>query len=310
MTLGVAFTGHTYPWEDLLRLVRRAESLGYAAVYVDGDISTLAQRKEADVLDGWTATTALLAKTERISLGSIRLVQHWNAARLAQAAATAERLAPGRLRFLISIGGQAQDARFGFAPLPAAERIRWLDETLGVVRALWRGEEVTFRGRYVRVEDARVRPAPPAGRIPIEIAGSGPRLLAVVARHADGWDVNLPPIPERVARAVEHLEAACRRLGRDAAEIRRSMLIFVRTGEPPPGGWQREFRALNPWFADLGDDEVDRAVVAGSSAQCLRRLAEMQRELSLDLPILDLSGLAPGAARGILEDLAPSKTPR
>ena len=90
MKLGVALAWHSYPWQDLLRLVRRAESLGYAAVYVDGDVSTLGRRKEADVLDGWTATVALLSKTERIQVGSIRLVQHWNAARLAQAAADLE----------------------------------------------------------------------------------------------------------------------------------------------------------------------------------------------------------------------------
>ncbi len=307
MTLGVALGWHSYPWQELLRLVRRAESLGYQAVYVDGDVRTLARRKDAEVLDDWTATTALLAQTERIPVGSIRLVQHWNAARLAQAAATAERIAPGRLRFLISIGGQPQDAHFGLAPLAAGERIRWLDEALDVVRALWRGEEVTFHGRYVQVEGARVRPTPPAGRIPIAVAGQGARLLEVVARHADAWEVNLPPLAERVARAAAHLEDACARVSRDPAEIRRSMWIFVRTGDLPRGEIRSEFRRFNPWFADLSDAEVDRAAVAGPAEHCLERLAEIRRELCLDLPVIDLSGLEPPAAQGILDALAPQK---
>jgi alkanesulfonate monooxygenase SsuD/methylene tetrahydromethanopterin reductase-like flavin-dependent oxidoreductase (luciferase family) len=100
--------------------VRRAEALGYRCAFVDGDVSMLPSRGEGDVLDGWTVTAALLAATERIEIGSIRLVHHWNAAKLAQAVATAERIAPGRLRLQISIGAQPADARFGLPFPPAA----------------------------------------------------------------------------------------------------------------------------------------------------------------------------------------------
>jgi alkanesulfonate monooxygenase SsuD/methylene tetrahydromethanopterin reductase-like flavin-dependent oxidoreductase (luciferase family) len=195
VTWGVAFAWHVHPWEALLDLVRRAEALGYAAAFVDGDVSMLGVRADADALDGWTVTTALLTRTRRIPIGSMRLVEHWNAARLAQAAATAERIAPGRLRFVIAIGDREIDARFGFPRLSPAERMAWLDETLTAVRALWRGEAVTLHGRYVELEGARVRPTPPGGRIPIAIAARGPRMLELVAAHADVWDVNLPPVP-------------------------------------------------------------------------------------------------------------------
>src|SRR4029453_19202376 len=105
-------------------LVRLAEELGYDAAFVDGD-ATLHPGRET--LDGWTATVALLARTQPIPIGSLRLVPHWNAARLAQSVASAERIAPGRLRFLASIGDRPIDARFGLPDLPPAERIRWLD---------------------------------------------------------------------------------------------------------------------------------------------------------------------------------------
>ena len=102
MKLGVALGWHVHPWQELLGLVRRAEELGYTAAFVDGDLSMLGERSEADALDGWTVTTALLAHTRQIQIGSMRVAHHWNAARLAQAVATAVRLAPGRLRFLVS----------------------------------------------------------------------------------------------------------------------------------------------------------------------------------------------------------------
>ncbi|MDH3519359.1 MAG: LLM class flavin-dependent oxidoreductase [Myxococcales bacterium] len=304
MKLGVALGWHAFAWEDLLALVQRAESLGYAAAYVDGDVSQLGVRREVDVLDGWTVTAALIAHTQRIQIGSLRVVHHWNAAHLAQAAATLERIAPGRLRFFASIGDRPEDPRFGYPRLSAAERIAWLDETLDAVRALWRGESVTRSGRYVRLDAARVRPTPPGGSLPIEIAAKGPRLLGLVARHADVWNVNLPPIPARFAEAEAQLREACADAGRDPDAIARCMWIFTRIeAAPDPDRILAEFRRLNPWFAGLGDGEAREALVVGDAEHCAARLRALARQFGLDLPVVDLSGMELGPALQTLEAL-------
>jgi alkanesulfonate monooxygenase SsuD/methylene tetrahydromethanopterin reductase-like flavin-dependent oxidoreductase (luciferase family) len=302
LRLGVAFGWHSLAWEELLALVRRAEAQGFDTVYVDGDVSQLSTRKDADVLDGWTVTTALLAATTRIRVGSIRLVHHWNTARLAQAVASAERIFPGRLRFFTSIGERPEDARFGLPQAPVPDRIAWLDETLDALRALWRGEEVTRRGRFVRLERARVRPTPPGGGVPIEVGARRPKLLEVVARHADAWNVNLPAIPARVAEAAAALDAACARAGRDAAAIARRMLIFarVRPGADRSAALQ-EFRGFNPWFADLSDAEVAPALAVGDASECRARIEALAGPLRLELPILDLTGADAPTARRTLE---------
>lgn len=303
--LGVALVWHGFAWEDLLALVRRAEALGYRAVWVDGDVSVLPSRGERDVLDGWTVTTALLAATERIEIGSIRLVHHWNAAKLAQAVATAERIAPGRLRCLLSIGGHPRDTAFGLSFPSPAERIAWLEETLVALRRLWSGETVTTEGRYVRLDGARVRPLPRGGRMPIEVAGRGPRLLAALAAHADRWDVNLPPVATRVHDAAQQLSAACHARGRDAAEIGRSMWIFTRVGaDPQDPAVHAAFRRWNPWFRWIPDRELPEAIVAGSVPECRARVVAIRRELGIDLPVLDLSGLERDAAERVMTELA------
>jgi alkanesulfonate monooxygenase SsuD/methylene tetrahydromethanopterin reductase-like flavin-dependent oxidoreductase (luciferase family) len=305
LKLGVAFAGHGCAWEELLALVREAEALGYEAAFVDGDVSMLDRRHERDVLDGWTATVVLLARTERIAIGSIRLAHHWNAARLAQAAATAERIAPGRLRFLIAAGDRVGDRRFGLALDAPSDRARRLDETLDALRALWRGETVTRHGDFVELDGARVRPVPPGGRIPIAVAARRPRMLELVAAHADVWEVNLPPIRTRVEAAAARLEAACWARGRDPAEIGRSLWIFTRAGWHDGDAALAAYRGLHPWFGDLPDAEVAGALVTGEPVACRERLAQLAGELRLELPVVDLSGADAETARRSLRALAP-----
>lgn len=300
---GVALGWHRLAWEELVAIVTRAEELGFDTAYIDGDVTQLGKRRDADVLDGWTATTALVARTQRIKIASIRLVQHWNAAHLAQVAATAERIAPGRCSFFTSIGDRPEDRAWGMPRLPARERIAWLDEALDAVRALWRGETVTRRGRYVQLEEARVRPTPPGGRIPIEIGAKSPALLAVVARHADIWNVNWPAIPARVEATADALAEACRAIGRPLDAISRRMWIFTRVRPLSAADALAEFRRWNPWFDAIHDAELAPALVVGPPAECRNRLVEIARELRLELPVLDLSGLDAEAALEALEAL-------
>ena len=303
--LACAFTWHQLAFEDLAALVQRAEQLGYAAAYVDGDVSQLASLGGRDVLDGWTVMTALAQRTARIPLASIRLVHYWNAARLAQSLATFERIAPGRQRAFLAVGAHAADRAFGLAFPPVAERIAWLDETLGALRALWQGEPVTRQGRFVALDGARVRP-PLASPPPIEIAAAGPRMLRLVAKHADAWNINVAPLAGRVAAASTRLEAACRDRGRAPREIARALQIFARPAlSPHDPRLLAAFRRFHPWFADVADAEVPSAVLCGGADAARAQLARMRREFALDLPIVDVTGLGPDDAAAALAALAP-----
>lgn len=308
MKRAVALGWHVHPFEDLLALVRRAEALGYDAAYGDGDVTMLPSRGEGDVLDGWTLTVALLAGTSRIGVGSLRVAGQWNVARLAQASVTAERIWPGRLRFLISIGGQAADRAFGFPDWGPGRRIAHLDATLSALRALWAGETVSRQGDGVTLFGARVRPVPPSGTIPVEIAGRGPRLLRVVARHADRWEINLPPVRRRVEPASSALERACREIGRDPGTVARSMWVFTRlAADPTAPALREEFRHLNPWFGDLSAEELEEAMVTGTPEVCQARLAEIADAWGLEQVVVDLSGVPRARAEEILEACAPGE---
>ena len=56
-------------------------------------------------------------------------------------------------------------------------------------------------------------------------------MLDLVARHADVWDVNLPPLAARVAQAARRARASTARgMAAIPRAIERSMWIFTRVG--------------------------------------------------------------------------------
>lgn len=62
-----------------------------------------------------------------------------------------------------------------------------------------------------------------------------------------------------------------------------------------------EFRRWNPWFSRLSDAELAPALVVGTPAECRERVAELGRQLALEMPVIDLCGLGAEAAREALE---------
>src|SRR5438045_3370277 len=108
-----------------------------------------------------------------------------DAALLACAWASVADLSDGRAIFGIG-GGVEVPKRLWVAPF-GHERphpVEAVRECIDVVRALWRGERVTFDGAVVHVHDVALDcPLPP--RIPVLVAARGPRMLALAGETAD-----------------------------------------------------------------------------------------------------------------------------
>ena len=72
--------------------------------------------------------------------------------------------------------------------------------------------------------DAWCEPKPIQERIPIVIGGQGRvRTLRTAAKHADQWDMTFPADVAAWRELDDVLQAHCERVGRDEAEIDRSV---------------------------------------------------------------------------------------
>jgi alkanesulfonate monooxygenase SsuD/methylene tetrahydromethanopterin reductase-like flavin-dependent oxidoreductase (luciferase family) len=132
---------------------------------------------------GISLAATALAATERISVGiGILPAVARNPAITAMEIATLCNIAPGRLRPGIGHGVQAWMGQMGVRP---ASPLAALEETIGVVKRLLRGDEVSLDGTQLHLDSIKLD-QPPAV-VPLVLAGvQQERSLAVAGRVADG----------------------------------------------------------------------------------------------------------------------------
>src|SRR5205085_4047205 len=125
---------------------------------------------------------------------------------------------------------------------PVGARLDLLEETATVLRRLFDGERVTFEGRHVQLLDALCDPPPVQPRLRLWIGGQGEkRMLRIVARHADGWNVPFLA-PEVFAQRAATLDGWCATEGRDPGAITRTINVGLAVGRDDAAVQRQEDR--------------------------------------------------------------------
>jgi alkanesulfonate monooxygenase SsuD/methylene tetrahydromethanopterin reductase-like flavin-dependent oxidoreductase (luciferase family) len=196
------------------------------------------QSDASPVLEGWTTLTYFMGFYPHLTFGHTVLSQSFrNPALLAKMGATLHYLSRGR--FILGIGtGWKKDEylAYGYDFPPPKARIEQLEEALQIIKALWREEQVTFHGKHYHVVNAYCEPKPVPQPL-IMIGGCKPRMLRLIARHADWWNVSWYSLDKtrpdnwsngsctgigEYREQVQECELACQEVGRDAAKLRRT----------------------------------------------------------------------------------------
>jgi probable F420-dependent oxidoreductase len=260
MKLGIALPHYDISFPDqqpatfdrIARYAELAESAGFHQVWVSDHFWLDLERYGGLVgrqgtPECWTTLSALAVRTSRVRLGTLVLATGFRPPTLlAKMAATLDQLSGGRLDLGLGAGWNEAEFLENGLPFPRpGERLAMLEEALGVLSALLTDADqpASFSGSFYRAEQAPVVPGPvQRPRPPLWVGGRGDRLLGVVARAADGWNLCWAVTPEDYRERSGVLAAACGRAGRDPGEVRRSLglnTLVGRDADALVGRWRR-----------------------------------------------------------------------
>ena len=170
---------------EMVRAAQRAEEAGFPYVQLSDHFHPWIDRQGQSSFV-WAVIGAIASSTEELRLGTgvtcpmIRM----HPAIVAQAAATAACLMPGR--FFLGVGtGENLNEHVTGAKWPAAdERLSMLEESIELMRELWQGDYVTHRGKHYTVDRARLYTVPDEPP-PIAIAAAAENAAELAGRVGD-----------------------------------------------------------------------------------------------------------------------------
>jgi len=197
----------------------------YPAMLAPGDA-------EGTCYEGVSIMTALATETKNVRVGSLVFCMAYrHPAVLANAMVTVDHVSGGRMELGLGAGwSQLEFDAYGIPFLPIKERLDQLEEGVQIIRGLFSQEVTTFAGTHYRVHEARCDPKPVQPRPRLWLGGMGEkRLLRMVARYADGW--NVPFVgPEVFAQKNQVLNRWCERHQRDPREVLRTVNLGLAIG--------------------------------------------------------------------------------
>jgi len=289
------------PWADVVEVTQRAEATGWDGVYVAdhfmGDAGGGFGAVTEPTLEATAALPALATLTSRLRLGTLVFGNTYrHPAVLANWAATVDQLSGGRLLLGVGAGWQENEHEQYGIDLPSpGKRIDRFEEACHVLNGLLRQPTTTFAGSYYQLADAVCEPKPVQSPLPLLIGGKGNRMMGVVARHADEW--NMWGLADVIAERSAVLDQRCEDIGRDPAEIKRSAQALVLLTDDPA--------KASAFLESTGG----RAAVAGPVDAVTAAVSAWQ-DAGLDEVIIPDFTLGRGARRlekmdAIIEQVAP-----
>jgi F420-dependent oxidoreductase-like protein len=233
------------------------------------------------MLEGYTGLGFLAGQTSRLRLGLLVTgVTYRHPGLLAKQVATLDVLSGGRA--FLGIGAAWYDrehAGLGVPFPPVAERFERLEEALQICRQMWSDDDGAYEGTHYRLAETVCVPRPlSTPRPPVLIGGSGEKkTLRLVAQYADACNL-FATSPEEVGRKIEVLERHCEDVGRDPAEVEKT-IIGQYDVLADPDAFLRDMQAYaalgvtTVWTGPTGDDPA--ASTAALTAAVVGRLAEL-----------------------------------
>jgi 5,10-methylenetetrahydromethanopterin reductase len=302
----------TEPLPKMIQLAKLAEELGYSHVWI-GDSHLIWREAYVNM-----AAAALNTKTVKLGTGVTNpLTRHPSV--VASAYATLEELAPGR--FIVGIGlGDSSVETMGMKPA----KLDFFERTIGEMRELIAGKEVQLPTGKIHLKH------PAEKRMPIYIAASGPKMLELSGKIADGIIVLVGVADEYLAQAKAKIEAGAKAAGRKLADIHLVLWVPCAVSDKAPAKDAvkahvarvvahpqpyvldekeqkvlAEIRKTYDYYSHMEQEAnhaevipdwlVDKFAIAGSVAECRAQVERIKKSGIQQIAIIPYS--APGGSR-------------
>jgi F420-dependent oxidoreductase-like protein len=282
-------------YDDLLRVAKATEDAGFDAFFRSdhylkmGDVSGL-----PGPTDAWITLAGLARETSRIRLGTLVTAATFrHPSVLAISVAQVDQMSGGRIELGLGAGWfDGEHEALGLDLPPLKERFERYTEQLEVVTGLWEtpdGETFSYDGKHYKLVDSPALPKPAQRPKPPVIIGGGgkkktPMLAARFANEFNLPSANMQGSIEQFGR----VDAACKEIGRDPAEITRSVWLTAAVGRDDAEIAKRAEAAGR----DL--DWLRNEALGGTPAQVVDKLGRWREEAGVTrfyVQILDLSDL-------------------
>ncbi len=277
-------------YDDIKQMALAAEAGGLDSVWLPDHLIFRDGEEVVGIHEAWTVLTAVAAVTSRVEIGPLVLATPFrNPALTAKMAAELDDVSGGRL--ILGLGCGWHQPEFDDYDYPFDHRVGRFEEALTIIASLLRDGKVSFSGRWHRAETELLpRPVRPGGP-PILIAGKQPRMLDLVARHADQWNgawFGFPEAADELRTRLTNLRAAIDAAGRDPTTLTLTAGIHAAfegadadTPEHAMRGTVDEMAAGLAGYAELGIDHLITHVFPRSvaSVNALAEAAARARDL-------------------------------
>jgi alkanesulfonate monooxygenase SsuD/methylene tetrahydromethanopterin reductase-like flavin-dependent oxidoreductase (luciferase family) len=223
-------------WPELLDMIRAIEDLGFDSIWLGEHLLyRWPDRGPRGPWEAWTIMAAIAATTSRVEFGPLVACTNFhNPALLAKQATTIDEVSGGRL--ILGLGAGWNETEFRAFGFPYDHRVDRFEEAFTVIRTLLQEGAIDFDGRWYQIRDCELLPrGPRPGGPPLMIGSNGPRMLRATLPYVDSWNSWFSDIDNRPAGVPAlraRVDEACRDVGRDAADIERTVAVLVEL----PGG--------------------------------------------------------------------------
>ena len=283
LQFGISISPATRDFGDAMTHAKLADSLGLDL------LTAMDHPYNRHLLDTMTLLTAVATTTERIHIGTnVANLPLRPPAMLAKQTATLDVISGGR--FELGLGaGAAWDAigALGGPRRTGKEAYRGFRDALHILKGFWSERSFSYEGEIYSVKGARPGPSP-AHAIPIWVGASGPSMLRLTGRMADGVIVsNYYEGPDRLVEINNWIDEGAAKADRDPTEIRRGYNLMS--------------------TIDVGQGNLPADGIVGTPDYWIDTLTELAQDYRQDTFILWPNGPdAEGQITAFAEEVAPA----